>query len=100
MGGVFEVDRIASAEQVLLSKYADLVQSTFLGDLSAHDYRITILKGRRNKLACGVMPPLVQGSLQPSEPPRICHILENGVHVHQYPDRSLCIIDVPLSVQT
>ena|ERR1700733_906809 len=71
MGGKFEVNEIGDPQ--LLKKYADFVRCDCIDGLNM--YRVSILKGRRNRqLPCTV---------DPQSRPRICHILDNGVHVHQ-----------------
>lgn len=72
MGGTFAVKTIRDPE--LLKKYADFVRCEWI-DLS-NRYLVTILKGRRNRQ----LPCIVD----PEGRPRICHILDNEVHVHQY----------------
>lgn len=70
MGGTFEVNSICERE--LLKKYADFVRCDYIDGMN--DYQVQILKGRRNRqLPCTV---------DPDGKPRICHILDNGVHVH------------------
>ena len=104
MPGMFEVDPFSAKEHALLQKYHTLVASSFIDDLGSHPYRITILDGRRNRQLYSLPPPKAPNE-QPhlSGPPRICHILSNGVHVHQYDGsearRTLRIIEVQPSDQ-
>ena len=105
MAGMFEVDIITPRERELLQKYHSFLTSTSLGD-GFHDYRIAILDGRRNRQPCSVTPSIAPDEQALPSEPRICHILSNGVHVHQYDGtearRTLRIIEVQLSdhVQT
>lgn len=84
MGGTFEVNTIR--DHALLKKYADFVRCDFIDGMNA--YQVSIIKGRRNRqLPCVV---------DPAGRPRICHILDNGVHVHQYGrGGTLALIETP-----
>jgi hypothetical protein len=62
-----------------------LLSCTYVGgDDGFYDYQVDILAGRRNRAGCSLVPHDASADSALARPPRICHILENGVHAHQY----------------
>lgn len=108
----FQVDMIADDDHDLLTRYADLVQCETLDPAGFHYYAITILRGHFNPEYCDLLPPPMRNSpgtlsrhiFRPVERPdpgllRICGILDNGAHIHQYeePGGAFTLRVVPVS---
>jgi hypothetical protein len=97
LAATFEIDSLDPQERVRIEHLVDLVRWEYVGDLASHDYRIIIIQGQRSHSPCSLQPADAASHPQLGCPPRICHILPMGTHIHQYEralfDRVIRLID-------
>ena len=85
MTATFSIDVFDAEQKRQLQQYTDLITCTYTGaDDYFHDYEVTILSGKRTRPFCELLPPDAATDPALGRPPRICHVLSNGIHAHQY----------------
>jgi hypothetical protein len=84
MTATFSIDVLDADQKSQIQQYANqVVWTSTRSDDSYHEYLITILSGKRSRTLCSLLPSDAASDSVLGRPPRICHILSNGVHAHQ-----------------